>query len=311
MPDPVRHVYSTVRVVPNPATGEFANLAAIAGSDLTGEWTIRSIQNERRARVFCGHHALVAGHDFVSRIGMLIDLEAWNDDDFELQADTRTDDLEGHVSEAWLAQIAATNRHVVQLSPPHPILAESAEDALDVIFANMLPEPLRRRRSLTKWALVSSMSTSFSAVGLQPKYDFERRVAFNASGPQRFHHTIDFAVADSHARQLVQAWSFQISEQSDLSRDVKAWGWTMRELREHGGEVSMHGRKVAVPADVPIEVVIAPPTDDAGSAEQDRYGEALNVFDELEVSVTEHGQEAAIADRAADLMGRFGEDGHL
>jgi hypothetical protein len=45
----MRYVYSVVRYVPNPASGEFVNIGVIAGSDETGDWSLRQAGNQRRA----------------------------------------------------------------------------------------------------------------------------------------------------------------------------------------------------------------------------------------------------------------------
>jgi hypothetical protein len=46
----VRHIYSVVRFVPDPARGEFVNVGAIVGSEESSEWGLRQIENPVRAR---------------------------------------------------------------------------------------------------------------------------------------------------------------------------------------------------------------------------------------------------------------------
>ena len=293
-----RHVYSTIRVVPNPASGEYANLGAIAGCDETGEWTIRSLQNESRARQFCGADALAAAHDFVTRVGMDIDSAEWFLDLTDGGADTPVF-IEPTVTEGWLRDLASRQRHVIQLSPPAPIMAESVEEAMDQIFRHMIKEPERRSRGLTKWALLRSMNLGYERAGLELGRDFDRRVPLVAGGDRRFTHFVDYVVAGNQAAQLVQMWSFQGDSQTDLSREVKAWGWTMRELRDNGGVARGRQRDVAVPRDVPVDVVVAGPEPDQ---DRDRYDEALSVFEELGAVVRAHGQEDSVATDAASLL---------
>ena len=45
----MRYLYSVVRFVPDPARGEYVNVAAILGSEETGEWDVRQVENLRRA----------------------------------------------------------------------------------------------------------------------------------------------------------------------------------------------------------------------------------------------------------------------
>jgi hypothetical protein len=301
MAEVARYVYSAVRVVPNPATGEFANMAAIAGSDETGEWSIRSLQNERRIRGFCGADALLAAHDFLTRLGMSVDLDERLLDEeglvsFEDFAGRRDGPL---MRERWLQELADRNRHTVQLSNPAPVLASSAEDALDSIFEHLVVEPEPRRKSLTKHRLLSNLNFQYLKAGLEAEQQFSYGAQLSSSGPKDYRHTIDYIVGEESAVQIVQAWSFQVAGQAMLSRDVKAWGWTMRELLEHGGNAITKTRRVPVPRDVEIEVVLAEPVADEPV---DAYREALSVCADLSVPVHPHGDERSVAAEAVRLL---------
>ena len=46
----MRFLYSIIRFVPNPATGERVNLGVVVGSDERNEWAIRRVHDLRRAR---------------------------------------------------------------------------------------------------------------------------------------------------------------------------------------------------------------------------------------------------------------------
>src|SRR5215468_11068995 len=69
-----RYFYSLVRCVPSPRTGEFINIAAIAGSEESGEWSIRQIQNESRAKKLCSADDLAVVHGFLASSWDVIDL---------------------------------------------------------------------------------------------------------------------------------------------------------------------------------------------------------------------------------------------
>ena len=69
----MRYVYSVVRYVPNPASGEFVNVGAIAGNDETGDWSLRTAGSRRRARLFGPLESLNAVDAFMNDIGSRID----------------------------------------------------------------------------------------------------------------------------------------------------------------------------------------------------------------------------------------------
>lgn len=302
MDDIGRYLFSAVRVVPNPAAGEFVNIAAIAGSDETGEWAVRILPDERRARQFCGAAAIAAAHDTIARIGYLVDLSAWLRDIEYEQGDEPKDDVAAalKVGEEWLGRLHLENHRAVQFSAPAPVLAASVEDALDLVFPRVTVQPTRRPSRLTKWRLISSLGQSYLEAGLEPE-DLKRNVTLLAQGPRLFTHGIDFAVSNGRVLQLAQTWSFRVASQDALARDVKAWGWTMKELREHGGLVRTRKRSLEVAPAVEMQTIIAPP---APGQPNGVYEEALGVFEELGVTVHPHGEEEIVAAAAAELVAK-------
>ena len=68
-----RYLYSAIRVVPNPASGEYINMGVIAGSDQSGDWAIRGLQDERRVRQFCSPEVITAAREFMTRVGVSMD----------------------------------------------------------------------------------------------------------------------------------------------------------------------------------------------------------------------------------------------
>jgi hypothetical protein len=299
MADEARYLYSTVRVVSDPANGEFATIAAVAGSDETGDWFVRRLQNDARAARFCGADAIAAANDFLARLELSI--ADWTDPSMELDLTEQSQGGE-RPSEKWLAETAGWRRHVVQLSPPSPIIAASAADALDLVFDSMFHEPESRKRPMTKWALSSALNKSYSRVGLKSGQDFSQNVQLAASGPHMYSYPVDYAViAHRAAVQLVQMWSFRIAsgQAGSLSRDVKAWGWTLRELQKHGGTIAVGQQQISVPNNVDVEVVLAPPVE---SRLEKPYEEAQAVFEVVNARVLSHGHEERVAERAAQLL---------
>ena len=296
-----RYLYSAIRVVPNPASGEYINMGVIAGSDKSGDWALRGLQDERRVRHFCSPEVITAAREFMTRVGVSMDFDAWTVDDDEF--DLAIDPLEAAHSfdEDRLLELARKNRHVVQLSEPAPVLAASADAALDTVYPHLIVEPeSRRKTTLTKWRLISDLNFHYLQAGLEFRDHFSRAVSVVAGGPNSYRHGADFLVAQATARQLVQTWSFQVASQDVLSRDVKAWGWTIRELRDHGGVATTKDRKITVPHNVDIRVVVAPPEPEQPNVV---YQEARSVFDDLNIPVVSHGEESLVASKAADLLG--------
>jgi hypothetical protein len=297
-----RYLYSAIRVVPNPASGEYINMGVIAGSDQSGDWALRGLQDERRVRHFCSPEVITAAREFMTRVGVSMDFDAWavDDDEFDLVIDPLERPAPSF-DEDSLLELARKNRHVVQLSEPAPVLADSADAALDAVYSHLIVEPQsRRKKTLTKWRLISDLNLQYLYAGLEFRDHFSRAVSVVAGGPKSYRHGADFLVAEAMARQLVQTWSFQVASQDALSRDVKAWGWTIRELLEHGGVATTKHRKINVPHNVDIQVVIAPPEPGQPSVV---YEEARSVFDELKIPVVGHGEESLVASKAADLLG--------
>src|SRR6266702_8274212 len=153
-----RYVYSLVRCVPDPRTGEFVNVGAIAGDPATGDWSVRQLSSENRVRKLAGPTALQAVHGFLARVGVQID---------SLQAGM----FEGTVdllSESWLQDLYHDHRNVVQLSAPTPIVAEDAEQALEILFSRQIIDPvsLAREGSLTKHRALHDLRRAYQRAAI-------------------------------------------------------------------------------------------------------------------------------------------------
>lgn len=126
------------------------------------------------------------------------------------------------------------------------------------------------------------------------------RLAVGATG--QFSLAADLAVANGEVVQVCSVWSFQLIELEEVTRDVQAWGWNIRELREHGGVLVRddRGQEAAhVPADVDVEVLVAPDAEPPGIRALEN---ARNVFEEVGATLVEFGQEHMIAERAHALL---------
>lgn len=286
----MRFVYSVVRFVPDPARGEFVNVGAIVGSDESSEWEWRQVDNPVRARALDDNKALEAVWLFLDQVGRAMD-------DFE-RAQESLFEPEVELSEIWLKQLHVDHRNVVQLSAPAPMVASSADEALDRVFDQMVIDPAHRRHAfLKKHSALAAVRSSYRRHSIQRGVNLRERIALTT-----VHHRerFDFAVTDGQALQLTHTWSFQVPDQNQLAEQVKAWGWTVRDVRDGGGSVALlNGAEFEVPKDIDIEVVYVPP---APGQDAPAIGDAMSVFAALDVRHTEVGQADVVGSRAHDLL---------
>lgn len=291
----MRFVYSVVRFVPDPARGEFVNVGAIVGSEESSEWQCRQVENPARARALDERQSLDAVWSFLDRVGRDID-------DFERAGETLFEPPV-ELSEAWMERLHSDHRNIVQLSRPAPMMAASADDAMERIFDELVVDRARRRYQFQKkHAALAAVRAAYRAHAVEkPRYLRERVSLATENHRERF----DFAVTNGKAVQLTQAWSFQVPDQDQLAEQVKAWGWTVREVRQGGGEITVAGGdKWAVPSDVAIEVVYVPPLP---GQEAPALTDALAVFREvLAMPYTVEGADL-VGLRAHELLAASGQ----
>lgn len=286
-----RYVYSIIRCLPYPRTGEFVNYGAIAGDPSTGDWDIRHLSRTTdRIRKFAGISALETANTFMLRLGNEIDARR-----------ALMEDGGPPLDEEWLLEMHNDHRSVIQLSPPAPILADNTRDALDLVFEYLINDPVTQPRptSVTKYALTSRLRDVYRRVDIDPSLVRQRPHIFVG---EHVNYTLDFAIANGHAVQLTQAWSFRRSGLDEVSMQVKAWGYALERLR-HGESARVvdktNDQVSTIDRNVDLQVVVASPE----TAEQKRvYAEAREVFDSLSAEVHPLEDIEAIATRAAKLI---------
>jgi hypothetical protein len=287
----MKYTYSVVRFVPDPVRGEYINVGIIAGSDESSEWQVRTVENLRRARGIDARGILPLVWTFVDGIGRQLDAYA--------DAVEGTQPRHDEISERWLGHLWEDSNNVVQLSEPAPIMAESIESALNTLFEQFVLEPETRRFAFQKkHTALAAIRRAYRDNGLLKGLDFDE-----ASLVKGGHHRerFDFVVTNGHVVQLSQAWSFQVPAQQDLLEKIKAWAWTVEDIRKNGGEAEVQDRKAYVPKDVEVTAVYIPPAPNAPSATLD---EALSAFKEVRVFATPANQAARIGETARKRLGR-------
>ncbi|MEU8200381.1 DUF3037 domain-containing protein [Streptosporangium sp. NPDC049046] len=285
-----RYLYSIIRCLPDPQTGEFVNVGVIAGDPVTGDWAVRRLSNIERIRRFAPQPVLEVSERFMARVtGEIADARA------AVEAD-RGEPL----GEAWLDRLCRDHRNTVQLSAPAPVIARRAEEALAMIFDSMMIDPALppRQQSISRIRAVQDLKDAYNRAEipgslLKPKC----RIYIG----DRLNSLIDIAVANGSAIQLTQAWSFQISSIDDLSTRVKAWGYAIERLRR-GDEARLIDAQDSVSevaSDVDLQIVVVPPE----TAQQEfAYEEAEQVFIGLDAAVHTLDDVDAVPARAAALL---------
>jgi hypothetical protein len=280
--------YSLLRFVPDPARGEFVNLGILAGDDEAADWELRLIQNFRRAKAIDDKGALGLALAFAANLEEHIGAVEQLPETSSILP----------ISRELVAQFADEMQNVVQLTPPVPVAAETAEGALDFLFAELVVDPASPRfRFQKKHRAVASTRRAYRAHQVPPDAVTER--ASIAAGP--YEGTFDFAVSNGGVVQLVHCWSFQLPNQAELAEQVKAWAWVVRELRERGGVLHVGERELAVPAGDAAEIAtvfIAPTTDQDAPA----FDQAQAAFEETGVLQLTPEEADTVGQHAAERL---------
>jgi hypothetical protein len=288
----MKYVYSVVRFTPDPARGEFINIGAIVGSDETQEWQVRQVSNLRRAVAIDEKKSLYAATSFLVSVERSIE-------EFERAFDRSLFPRPSSISESWLAEHHRDLRNIVQVSEPFPVLAGSIDDAMDTVFSQCIVDPAHRTfRFRKRNEAIAALRRAYFAATISPESVLERIELSAGDTTER----IDFAIRNGDVVQLSHAWSFQIPDQDFLAEEVKAWGWTLRKLRDDGADlVASDGTAMRVSDDVELSVVYIPPKEGQTSR---AFDEARSVFAEIGVDASSLEEDGATktASIAKDLL---------
>ena len=285
-----KYLYSIVRCLPDPRTGEFVNVGAIAGNPQTGDWAVRRVSNTERIKKFAPSSAIDVADRFIVRLTSQI-AEA-------REALEINDSLS--LDEQWLYRLHHDHRNIVQLSPPAPIVAGRAEAALDIVFQHMIIDPATQQRPATirKSEVIENLRRAYAEAEIPTHLLRPRSDVFIGD---KLHSNVDIAIANGKAVQLAQGWSFRVNRLDRVIMQVKAWGFALERLR--GGDearlVDAQGRLSTISKNVDLQIVVATPE----TPEQEAaYEEAEQVFHMLKADVHPVENVAAVSNRAADLV---------
>ena len=293
----MRYVYSVARFVPDPARDEAINIGIIAGADESGDWALRAVGNYSRARRLDGRKLLPGVREQLDRIEAMLD--PYTDVQVPLFPVVHPET----VDEAWLTRLSADSANVLQFTHPLPVVAESAEDAIDLLWNELIVDPTAKQfRFAKKSRAVSAFAHALRANGVPDDHVIRRTIVRS----EPFHAPMDFAIHNGRVSQLTNCWSFQLPDKESLMEEITSWAWTVRDLRRNGGSVANRdgmieiegGRKTA------IYVVYVPPAPGA-DADARAFKSACSAFDDSEVQAlpVPAGEADAVARDAARRLG--------
>ncbi len=272
----MRHLYSVVRFVPDPARDEAINIGIIAGADESGEWTLRAVRNYSRARRLDDRELLPGVRERLERIEALMDPYT------DVQASLFPAVSPETVDEAWLTRLSAESVNVLQFTQPLPVVAESAEDAIDLLWDELIVDPTAKRFRFSKKShAISAFNHALKAYKVLDEHVIRRTTV--RSDP--FCAPMDFAIHNGRVSQLTNCWSFQLPDKESLMEEITSWAWTIRDLRRNGGSVANGDGVIEIMggSETAIYVIYVPPT--VGKPEDERaFVSACAAFKDHEVN---------------------------
>ena len=285
-----KYNFSVIHFVPDPFRGEFVNIGALVGSDELLEWHLRLIDNPKRARAIDEKGILFQVWDYVINIiGRQID-----DYTESIENDTTS---EFEINESWLNNLWEENQNIVQFSRPSILLADNVYDALELVFDQFIidkPKP-ESARFRTRRPAVVAIKTAYKNASIGGE-NLKERVLITGN----YHlELFDFAIVKEGALQLSHAFSFQLPDKEELSKNVRAWSWTVQDLRSRGGALKINSHDIEIPKNIDIEVAIISPTQE----NDDRVlKEATTAFEKNNVNWVELDNAVDIANKASKLL---------
>lgn len=272
------HSFSLIRFVPDPAKGEFVNIGAIAGSDETGDWELRLVSSPKRAKALDDRGVLPQATAFA--IELQDNIEALE----EIAPAVEPMSIE------FLARCSSEMQNIVQLTKPAPVVADSAESALEIVFEQLVRDETPKSFPFEKkHRALGAARNAYKAHSVSAAVKERAPVKSGA-----YDGSFDFAVHNGRAVQLVQCWSFQLPNQADLAEQVKSWSWVVHELREAGGAIVGGDGDVEIPSDLDIYAVVIPPV----------MEQSASAYEEAEAAFAENGVQQLLPEDADELGAR-------
>lgn len=256
--------YWVVRYVPNVARGEFVNIGIVVGGD-DRDWRVRFVSSLGRAHRLGGDPS---------------ELTRWTRWFSRVIGNAELPDLYEGVAmkskSSWISQLAVRQANTVQISQAIPIRAESAEEAMNLLFPILIESPDEQpHRSGTRRRIVSDLKDVYEyQLNLIPgKTLLSRPLAKIGRQAGRF----DFAALGPQRSHLSHAWAFDTKDAEKLQQDVQSWSFLVGRIREDGALVTAGSVEARLQPEVPIHAVYRPPTSNK-TAMNDVFAAALDAW---------------------------------
>lgn len=284
----MRHDYWVVRYVPDPVRGEFVNIGVVAGAG--DDFAFRRVSSLQRASRLGGSATVT--HAFLNRISESISTTL---DEMQAFMELPSD----RMSRGFIEDLRIRMHNIVQISPPRPVRAQSAEDAADIAFDLMVvdqgPVTVHRSRTLVARRLHEAFAHDPEVM----RYVAQARHA-RVEG-QRIDY--DVAVTDDVTLQMTQAWSFDLQNLKRLETNIQAWNYLMSLVRKEGGQLvrprAPERSTLRIPDDVDINVLYRPPVSREG---QRLFKTAQRGWRGLRIQALEETQAEKVVQEARELV---------
>lgn len=253
----MRYEYWVVRFVPDPVREEQANIGVIAG--VGADWAYRAVSDLRRAARLGGSTSATPA--FFQRIERAI--EVGRADLTALLADpTQGPEL----NRGTIEELRVRMNNIVQISPPRPMIARSAVEAAALAFELMVVDTGHEATARPRTRVLRRLQRAFEfGPDLSAKVLLHQRALVG-----RQETSVDVALASDRAELLSQAWAFDLKQVQDLQVRIQAWNYLVGRIRDGGGRLRSRAGsepELAIPPDVRISVLFAPPKTSDGAVQ--------------------------------------------
>lgn len=282
-----------IRYVPDVARGEQVNVAVIAGRD-GGDWAIGVVPDLRRASRLGGDASAL--RPWLDRLDATI--REYQAPPLELFDSVEQRQL----NSAWVGLISHRFNNTLQVSDPVPVVARSAQSAVDFLFPVLIAAPATIKRSRTRTRLLGDMNDFYlRTADLEAGTSLLRR-PLASIGRQR--GRFDFAVVNDAVGQLSQVFAFDVRDTDALEQELHSWNYIVTRLRQDSGEVRGSSLvPIRVPSTVPISVVYQTPDEARDNRRDDVFFAAMEAWAELDVRAVPSEQLDQVAREARSLVG--------
>lgn len=275
-------LYSVLRFEPDAARAESVNIGILVGSEETGRWRIGIVRNRRRAQA-------IAPTELTRLFWRYLE---------DFRGGLKRD-VEFQFSSTWLTEQWAEGGNLLRFSKPAPIAAKDLAVALKTLSGELLIDPPLKRpkpRGQTRASAQAALRGAFLQLGLEYGSQYVENPLVRGENHRA---TFDFAVRNGSVVQLAQTFNFGRQDLWSELEGVKAWAYTVEDIRKTGGTATYDRKRVFVPATVDVEALyVAPSTRDG----ERTLVEAQHAFADVGAVAVPLEEADTVGERAASLL---------